>query len=74
MITDEKANIYKDSRGWEYKVGAGIGGDTYKGKYKKIRTLSWKCMRVLPWRKTFEEAQKDLEEYAKTKGWKRMEK
>lgn len=69
MITDEKSNIYKDNRGWEYKVAAGIGGDTYNGKYKKPRTLSWKCMRALPWRKTQKEAQADLDLYAKAKGW-----
>lgn len=74
MITDEKANIYKDSRGWEYKVAAGIGEDTYKRRYKKPGTLTWKCMRALPWRKTRKEAQADLDLYAKAKGWKRMEK
>lgn len=69
MIKDQQAHIYKDGRGWEYKVVGGIGGNTYKGRYKKPRTLSWKCMRALPWRKTQKEAEKDLAEYAKEKGW-----
>lgn len=72
MITDEKANIYKDSRGWEYKVAAGIGEDTYKGRYKKPGTLTWKCMRALPWRKTRKEAQADLDLYAEKKGWEKL--
>lgn len=72
MITDNEATIYKDRRGWEYKVDGGIGGDAYKGRYKKPGTLSWKCMRALPWRKTQEEAQADLDLYAEAKGWKKQ--
>lgn len=72
MIMGNEATIYKDSRGWEYKVDGGIGGDAYKGRYKKPGTLSWKCMRALPWRKTREEAQADLDLYADAKGWKKQ--
>lgn len=46
----------------------GIGGYSYKGRYLKPGTLSWHCMTQLPWRKTKEEAQKDLDIYAQKKG------
>lgn len=59
---------YKDKRGWKYRVMGGIGGYSYKGRYLKPGTLSWHCMTQLPWRKTKEEAQKDLDIYAQKKG------
>ena len=64
---------YRDSRGWIYQVMPGIAGYVYKGRYLKPGTQSWKCMTRLPWRESIEEAQADLDAYAKAKGWEEIE-
>ncbi|WP_422447833.1 hypothetical protein [Thermoanaerobacterium sp. DL9XJH110] len=61
---------YVDNRGWKYRVMGGIGGDVYKARYQKPEKAGWHCMRNLEWRKSFDEAQSDLNMLAKAKGWK----
>ena len=65
---------YIDGRGWKYKVMPGIGKEkTYKARYQKknkMGDVGWECMRNLLWRKTFDEAQADLDRLAQEKGWK----
>lgn len=63
---------YVDSRGWKYKVMSGIGDHTYKARYQKPDkkgTTGWKCLRLLEWCDHFDDAQSDLNRYAKKKGW-----
>lgn len=62
--------VYRDSRGWVYKVMGGIGEGTFKARYKKPNKGGWKCCSALAWRSTFEEAQADLDAWAKAKGMK----
>ena len=64
--------VYIDNRGWKYKVMSGIGQDSFKARYQKPDKQGsdgWKGLAALPWRKTFDEAQADLNIYAKEKGW-----
>lgn len=61
--------IYIDQRGWLYRVMRGLGENNYKARYQKPGKLGWKCMAKLEWRKTFDEAQSDLNTTAKLKGW-----
>lgn len=70
--------MYTDDRGWIYFVRSGIGVDHYKGFYTKNKKdlkagIRQHGMRALEWRKTFDEAQKDLNVYAEKKGWKEWE-
>lgn len=63
---------YIDDRGWKYRVRPGIGDDSFKTRYQKADKhglVGWKGFAALPWRSTFDEAQADLNAYAKTKGW-----
>lgn len=60
---------YEDARGRKYKVMPGIGAEEFKGRWLKPEGSGWHCMAQLPWRKTMVEAQRDLDEYAKKKGW-----
>ena len=60
---------YIDKRGWWYRVMGGIGGEEFKGRYQKPGKTSWRCMQNLPWRKSFDEAQSNLNILAKAKGW-----
>ena len=53
-------------------VRGGIGQQDFKGFYNKPGKDGWHGCRALPWRKTYEEAQKDLDEYARKKGWQKM--
>lgn len=65
-------SVYRDDRGWCYMVRGGIGQMEFKAFYNKPDRYGWHGCRALPWRKTEEEAQQDLDEYAKKKGWKRV--
>lgn len=57
--------VYKDKRGWRYRVMRGIGEPvTYKARYNKPSGGGWKCVRTLSWRETREEAEEDLARYA----------
>ena len=67
---------YIDARGWRYRVMQGLDG-SWKGRYRKpdkpwqksrADDVGWKNVAALPWRKTQEEAERDLAEYAKCKG------
>lgn len=67
---------YIDARGWHYRVMQGLAG-SWKARYRKPNApgkknrsdaAGWKCVAKLPWRKTKEEAERDLAEYAKCKG------
>lgn len=63
---------YIDSRGWKYRVMSGIGAETFKARYQKPEktgSCGWKGLAAVPWRKTFDEAQRDLNAYAESKGW-----
>lgn len=63
---------YIDDRGWKYKVMPGISGSTFKARYQKPEkqgSIGWKGLTAVPWRDSFDEAQADLNEYAKRKGW-----
>lgn len=64
--------MYIDSRGWKYRAMPGLGGNTFKARYQKPEkhgSNSWKGVSALPWRPSFDEAQADLNAYAKQKGW-----
>ena len=64
---------YIDNRGWKYQVMSGLGQDTFKARYQrpeKHGDVGWKGLASVPWRKTFEEAQADLDQLAEKKGWK----
>ena len=63
---------YIDDRGWKYKVKSGIGDGAFKARYQKPDKEGdngWKGVSALPWRKTFDQAQADLNELAKKKCW-----
>lgn len=63
---------YVDERGWKYRVMPGLGEGNYKARYQKPDKqgdFGWKCVRILPWRNSFDEAQSDLNIYAKQKRW-----
>ena len=61
---------YIDKRGWRYKVMGGLGESNFKGRYQKPgKKYGWKGIARLPWRKSFDEAQSDLNILAETKGW-----
>jgi len=67
--------VYEDYRGWRYKIMQGLGESTYKARYHKPdspKNSNWRCVTILPWRKTEAEAQKDLDEWAKKKGMKEV--
>ena len=63
---------YIDDRGWKYQVMSGLGESNYKTRYQrpeKCGDVGWKGLAAVPWRKTFDEAQEDLNRLAKEKGW-----
>ena len=63
---------YIDDRGWKYKVMPGIGENSFKARYQKPDkqgNAGWKGLTAVPWRNSFDEAQADLNSYAKRKGW-----
>lgn len=63
---------YIDERGCKYKVMSGIGDNTFKARHQKPEKKGsdgWHCLKALPWRNDFDEAQSDLNLYAKEKGW-----
>ena len=64
--------VYVDDRGWQYRVMGGLGESNFKGRYNKPGKLGWKCMRQLEWRKSFDEAQSDLNMLAKKNGWREV--
>lgn len=50
----------------------GIGPNAFKARYQKpdkSGEIGWRGLTALPWRSTFEEAQTDLDDYARKKGW-----
>jgi hypothetical protein len=50
----------------------GLGDSNFKARYqddKHSGESGWHCCRFLPWRKSFDEAQSDLNKYAKEKRW-----
>ncbi len=64
---------YIDNRGWKYQVMSGLGPNTYKARYQRAEKqgdVGWKGLTSVPWRQTQEEAQADLDQLAKKKGWK----
>ena len=69
---------YIDNRGWRYRVMPGLGSDEFKARYQKPEhngtDNGWKCVARLPWRNSAEEAQEDLDQLARKRGWKEAEK
>lgn len=63
---------YIDERGWQYAVRPGLGGDTFKGFYRKPGK-SWHAVRVLTWFASEQEAEADLARWAAKKGMRCME-
>ena len=61
--------VYVDGRKWKYKVMGGLGESNFKARYNKPEKMSWKGVQKLPWRKSFDEAQSDLNALAKEKRW-----
>ncbi|NSW92763.1 MAG: hypothetical protein HPY74_19335 [Firmicutes bacterium] len=54
---------------------AGIGGNAFKARYQKPDkhgASGWHCLRAVPWKDSFDEAQSDLNALAKEKGWKEI--
>jgi hypothetical protein len=69
---------YIDDRGWIYFVRSEIGSDRFKGFYTKnkddyINRRRQHGIVLLEWRGSFDEAQSDLNQYAKKKEWKEFE-
>ena len=65
---------YIDGRGKKYRVMYGISTyePGFKARYQmpnRSGTGGWKGVRQLPWRRTFEEAQADLDRMAAERGW-----
>lgn len=64
---------YIDARGWKYKVMSGLGDNSFKARYQKPEktgNTGWRGLAAVPWRKSFQEAQMDLDRLAAGKGWK----
>lgn len=61
--------IYRDKRGWIYRVMPGLGGDTFKARYRKPDAVSWKGVAGLLWRPTRPLAQEDLDQMARERKW-----
>ena len=64
---------YIDDRGWKYKVMSGIGDNSFKARYQKPEktgNTGWRGLAAVPWQKSFQEAQMDLDRLAAEKGWK----
>lgn len=62
---------WADARGWKYKVVGDLAG-TYKGCYQDDKhqdSIGWHGMRQMRRRESFDQAQEDLNRYAKSKGW-----
>ena len=64
--------VYIDSRGWRYKVMAGLGHDTFKARYRKPEKNGYHCCRQFEWRSSFRAAQDDLDAYAMEHGWQKL--
>lgn len=48
---------------------SGIGGENFKARYQRTGKSGWKGVTTLAWCGDFDEAQCDLNELAKKKGW-----
>ena len=60
--------VYRDKRGWLYKVMPSIGGDRWKAWYCKPGRNDWHSVAILDWRSTETEAEADLAAWAVEKG------
>lgn len=63
--------VWTDARGWKYKVMGDPAG-TFRGRYQDDKHkggTGWKGMRRMKRRETSDQAQEDLNRYAKRKGW-----
>ncbi len=69
ITTCRFVKAYIDARGWRYKVMGGLGENNYKARYQKPGKSGWKCMKNMEWRKSYDEAQRDLNARAKLKKW-----
>ncbi|AFM42991.1 hypothetical protein Desaci_4129 [Desulfosporosinus acidiphilus SJ4] len=66
----QNIRTYQDARGWEYFVRPGIGGDVFKTFYRRLGSKKERGYTHLPWRHSFGEALRDLEQLAALKKWK----
>ena len=60
--------VYRDKRGWLYKVMPGISLDYWKARYCKPGRNDWHSVTILDWRSTEAEAEADLAAWAAKKG------
>ncbi len=63
---------YIDNRGWKYQVMSGLGENAFKARYQrpeKHGDVGWRGLSIVPWRRSREEAQTDLDQLAAKKGW-----
>ena len=70
----KEANMYKDERGWLYKVKSGIGEDQWKVFYWKPRkdgdlSIGWHGSRKFHWWPTRMQAEGELRSIALAQGW-----
>lgn len=59
---------YIDSRGWVYFVRSGLGENQFKAFYQKPGKGAH-AYKNTPWQERADDAQTDLNELAKKKGW-----
>lgn len=71
-MREDENMTYIDKRGWKFRVMPGLGESNYKTRYCKTEwdDSKWRCLTVLPWRKTAQEAEEDLKAYAEKHGMK----
>lgn len=73
VIIGKQSEKYIDDKNRLIFVRCGIGGESYKPMYQvkgKWGSAGAHGHKAFQWRETQEEAQKDLDEYAVSKGWK----
>ena len=65
--------MYENRQGWQFAVRPGYDATDpwYKGVYRKPGK-SWNPITALNWRSAWEEAEKDLAQYARMNGLKEM--
>ena len=64
---------FEDDRGWRFFVRGGLGESNYKAFYKKPGIKREKGCGMVEWRKSFMQAQIDLNELGKKKGWREVQ-
>lgn len=65
---------FEDDRSWRFFVKGGIGGDCFKTFLRKLGSRKEQGCSVFQWCKTFTQAQVDLNEVGKARGWREVQK